>query len=676
MLAPDHLEPDAADARMVRQVLSLQQIRQASGGTLRGFAVVEVQDIDNKALVQIAGKGDVEVIATRDMVGRLMLLASRSPLIAVVLDQLIGFEGCEFYLKEWPQLCGRTFGAIRFAFDDAVPVGIKTAGGEIHLNPSDDRVLRPGDLIVVLAEDDDSYAPSAAPRQEYEGFFQAGELPDRDEELDSIPEKMLFCGWRRDMADLIRELDDDVPPGSELWLFNEVPIEDRATKLLDKGNKLQLHLQNLTMRHVVGNPMMRRELASLAEASDGRGEDGLEVGRRTGRREVLNFFSSVSILSDYGESERAGEAELDAERADNRCIATTLMIRDLQMQCVNRMRRLGLPCDFAPTISEIVEPATRGLMEFSTDLSHQGFIMSSTLVACTLTMVSENREMNHLIGELLSSQGNQIRIRRARELIDVTKGDPLSFWDVSCLAGMSREILIGYIPANSIETGQSEEEESLLNASALDQAVTMGAKGEGWAANDSHQRIQILLNPPNKAEPRVWEPQDRLILIGLCRQAKRLRERTARRMAWEARLAEELARAAAAADRCSAAAVPIHGRLHRLDPGRENEMEEDGNWRDRLCFVRDRALFLVSEDGYERVCRLDEIQGIQAGNGWPPGRHTLRLDLRGEGRLPAIFDAPSRDECDRWIEILSGLVGAATAAAAATTKGGAPVSDA
>ena len=48
----------------------------------------------------------------------------------------------------------------------------------------------------------------------------------------------------------------------------QVPVEERAAKLLDKGNKSRLRLRNLTMRHVVGNPLFRRELASLAEAID------------------------------------------------------------------------------------------------------------------------------------------------------------------------------------------------------------------------------------------------------------------------------------------------------------------------------------------------------------------------------------------------------------------------
>ena len=142
-----------------------------------------------------------------------------------------------------------------------------------------------------------------------------------DREPERPPERMLFCGWRRDMADMIGELDLDVPPGSELWLFNAVPMEERALRLLDKGNKAALRLRNVAVKHVVGNPVIRRQLLSLAEVSDGQQGDGLAAGQRTGRRETLNYFTSILILSD------CSEEVVDAVASDSRSIATTLMIQ-------------------------------------------------------------------------------------------------------------------------------------------------------------------------------------------------------------------------------------------------------------------------------------------------------------------------------------------------------------
>ena len=611
-LSPDGLPADAADSRMVRQVLSLQKIK-LNGGGLRGHIVVELQDVDNKALVHMVGKGDVEVIVSHDLIGRMMLLAARSPWLATVLDDLMGFEGSEFYLKEWPELVGRQFGSITFRFDCAVPVGIKQAkDGRIVINPPCDFVIAPGDMVLALAEDDDSYTLNAREFHDYDGIY-----PKRDASLrrDAAkpPERMLFCGWRRDMADMISELDYDVPPGSELWLFNNVPMEKRATKLLDKGNKSQLKLKNITMKHVVGNPVVRRELLSLVEVSDG--QDGWAVGERTGRREVLNYFTSILILSDCSEEQDGGDG-LDFEASDSRSVATTLIIQDIQRTISERMHALGEHCELSPPISEILDSRTRSLMQLISKEGCQGYVMSNHLVASALAMVSEDRNMNRVYGELLSCQGNQIQIRRARDFVNIAKEEPLCFWDLSCLASMSDEILIGYIPYSAEE----------------------GAR----------DKAEVFLNPPDKARPRLWHGQDRLIVIGMCQQAKHKSALRAARSQAEAELYAQFS--------SGGNDVTIHGWLRKLNSGKENEMDDESNWRDRLCFAMNGELAYASEKKKgetERVCRLDEIQGIQAGNGWPPGFYTFKLDIRGSSKS-VIFSAPTPDDCRRWMRALGG----------------------
>jgi Trk K+ transport system NAD-binding subunit len=74
-------------------------------------------------------------------------------------------ENCEFSIKRWPQLHGMQFEDILISFPDAIPCGIKVAScdGKIILNPEDSYVLQEDDEILVIAEDDDSYAPAALP---------------------------------------------------------------------------------------------------------------------------------------------------------------------------------------------------------------------------------------------------------------------------------------------------------------------------------------------------------------------------------------------------------------------------------------------------------------------------------------------------------------------------------
>lgn len=90
-----------------------------------------------------------------------------------IWEDILGFENDEFYIKRWPQLDGLQFEDVLISFPDAVPCGIKVAaeGGKIILNPDDDYVLREGDEVLVIAEDDDTYAPGPLPEVNFLFYF-------------------------------------------------------------------------------------------------------------------------------------------------------------------------------------------------------------------------------------------------------------------------------------------------------------------------------------------------------------------------------------------------------------------------------------------------------------------------------------------------------------------------
>lgn len=82
-----------------------------------------------------------------------------------IWEDILGFENCEFYIKRWAQLDGMPFEDVLISFPEAIPCGVKVAsrGGKIILNPVDSYVLQEGDEVLVIAEDDDSYAPGPLP---------------------------------------------------------------------------------------------------------------------------------------------------------------------------------------------------------------------------------------------------------------------------------------------------------------------------------------------------------------------------------------------------------------------------------------------------------------------------------------------------------------------------------
>ena len=630
MLSQGGIAPDDADSRTVRQILALQQIKKSSG-LLSGHIVVELLDIDNLAMTNLVGKEDVEAIVSHELIGRLMLLAARSPWIAPVLSSIMGFEGSEFYFKEWPELVGSTFGSVCFRFDEAVPVGVKLSkDGSIMINPPDELVLNQGDQILVLAEDDDSYTVNdRAPT------FSESLLHDRRvERLERAQERMLFCGWRRDMADMIMELDLDVKPGSELWLFNTVPVDERAWMLLDAGNKAQLRVKNLRIRHAVGNPTSRRQLLSLQEVSDG--SDGLEIGARTGHRVVLSYFTSILILSDSAR----GDDEQDVEASDSRSLATTLSIQDIQQASMLRMAALGKNLELFPPISEILDTRTAKQMQ----LISQGYVMSNHLVASYLAMVSEDRSVNKIYGELLSCRGSEIRVVRVADYVRIGPEEPLSFTEVARIARSLNDLLIGHI---AHQPGRVKELRRGLSLHA--------SKREGG---------EILLNPARKDEPRLWDPEDRLIIISLCHQARRKAELRELCGKAEKELLENT---------LSAGGVAVYGWIKKLGGKRHYavEMDNEDSWRERLAFVVDGAMYYQSQKrkGRELVCRLDDIRHIEAGNGWPPGHFTFKVYLARDPKsgspekaedlpldvLPSrVFSTQTLEECRSWVAVLSG----------------------
>ncbi len=107
-LTPPDFDSDEADANMLRQVLALKALDEDFGSDGDRHVVVELQDVDNKELIQMVAPDFAEVIVNHDMIGRLMLQCARTPELAYVLDSMMGFEGeshlCPFYLSILPRL--------------------------------------------------------------------------------------------------------------------------------------------------------------------------------------------------------------------------------------------------------------------------------------------------------------------------------------------------------------------------------------------------------------------------------------------------------------------------------------------------------------------------------------------------------------------------------------------
>ncbi|XP_015870066.3 ion channel CASTOR isoform X3 [Ziziphus jujuba] len=387
---------DQSDARALRTVLSLTGVKEG----LRGHIVVELSDLDNEVLVKLVGGDLIETVVAHDVIGRLMIQCARQPGLAQIWEDILGFENCEFYIKRWPQLDGMSFEDVLISFPDAIPCGVKVAS---------------------LGEDDDTYAPAALP------MVWRGSLP-KDFVVPKNAERILFCGWRRDMEDMIMVLDAFLAPGSELWMFNDVPEKEREKKLIDGGLDTN-RLVNISLVNREGNAVIRRHLESLP----------------------LESFDSILILADES-------VEDSAIQADSRSLATLLLIRDIQAKRLpmitqvdsgsfsqgSWMGEMQQASDKSVIISEILDPRTKNLLSMS---KISDYVLSNELVSMALAMVAEDRQINDVLEELFAEEGNEMHIRQAD--LYLREGEELSFYEIILRARQRREIVIGYRLANA-----------------------------------------------------------------------------------------------------------------------------------------------------------------------------------------------------------------------------------
>eukprot|EP00669_Euglena_mutabilis_P003131 TRINITY_DN14068_c0_g1_i1.p1 TRINITY_DN14068_c0_g1~~TRINITY_DN14068_c0_g1_i1.p1 ORF type:complete len:327 (-),score=92.98 TRINITY_DN14068_c0_g1_i1:302-1282(-) len=253
------------------------------------------------------------------------------------------------------------------------------------------------------------------------------------------PENALIVGWRRDLGDVLAELNDNLPQGSKVTLFCSRSNKDgsRDQELQQNGRSDPSTFGNIRLEHVEGNPVCRYDLERLD----------------------LGTYRTAFILHEEGQ----GSQEADS------CIVTSLfLLRDVHQR---QMAAKGEDVTLRPLtiISEVLDPRTRHQLAMA---GVHDYVMSNEVVSMALAMVAECRPVNRILKELLSGAGCEIYIRPVGQYCDAGF-TPLSFLDMMVIVRRARGILVGQL---------------------------LAGKGAD-------------LNPSRKHEPRLWSPDDKLIVL-------------------------------------------------------------------------------------------------------------------------------------------------------------------
>ncbi|KAF0718672.1 hypothetical protein As57867_001545, partial [Aphanomyces stellatus] len=103
-IMPSDERADVSDANLLRTLLSIQSLPE-----LKGHVVADVGDVDNNSLLKVVGGNILETVDAKSIIGRLVVMGSRSAQLTKVYNAVLGFDGSEFYLSEWPECVGLAF---------------------------------------------------------------------------------------------------------------------------------------------------------------------------------------------------------------------------------------------------------------------------------------------------------------------------------------------------------------------------------------------------------------------------------------------------------------------------------------------------------------------------------------------------------------------------------------
>jgi len=386
---------------------------------------VELRDADNIPVVRLGisdkmcpSKEEKErrvlPCVGSNLIGRLMVQCSVEPGLAEVFDHLLAFEHNEFYFSSWDQLIGRNFADACFSFEGAVCIGICTPqlveGKRIFLNPPGDVKINVGDSLIFIAEDNDTYHC-----MDNMNLSAPGKPPDVKEEAKK-PTRTLLIGWRRDMQEMVFEVDKWAPPGSKLTILapgceddGYAPPGPTIAERLDELAAADCDpaaLQNIVLENVEGNPLVRPGLMKAK----------------------IHEFDSVLILT-------AEEDGKEGIKSDSRSMVTMLLCRDIQNKEAAPDDRRTNPF----LVAEILDPRTATLCSLA---AADDFMVSNRLVSEALAQMSQEINIHPLVEDLFSPEGSEMHIKDIK--LYAAQGESLSFWELLARARMRCEIAIGY----------------------------------------------------------------------------------------------------------------------------------------------------------------------------------------------------------------------------------------
>ncbi|MEL6561081.1 MAG: potassium transporter TrkA [Bacteroidota bacterium] len=349
----------------------------------------EMTDKKNFEVAKMVGGDEVELILSDEIISRIMVQTSRQSGLSVVYQELMDFDGDEIYFTEEKKMVGKTFREALFSYEESAVMGLQYADGSVEVNPPMDTVVRPGDRIIGITEDDDTLIPTSDTKQ----IKIAKDSLILTERKETDSEKILIIGWNERAKHIIQELDYYVAEGSIVDVYSKF---GDALKIVDK---LQDSLVNIDLEFEIMDTTDRETI------------------------EYMNLHEyDYIILLCY-------QNYLAIQEADAQTLITLLHVRNISEKDNIKFNM----------VSEMLDIRNRQLADIT---SANDFIVSDKLVSLLMSQVSENKYLMRVFEDLFDADGSEIYIKPAKEYVKTDT--PVNFYTILESAAAKNEVAIGY----------------------------------------------------------------------------------------------------------------------------------------------------------------------------------------------------------------------------------------
>ncbi len=265
---------------------------------------------------------------------------------------------------------------------------LQYADDSVEINPPMNTVLKEGDKVIGITEDDDTLVPNLTNDR---AILETNIVYTEPETLHS--EMILIIGWNNRAQYIIKELDYYVSPGSTVRVVSKFEDAQKVIK------RLQKKVQNITLEFEVQDTTDRETLENM-------------------QLENCDYIILLSYQNYY-----------PIQEADAQSLITLLHLR-------NFTETMGAKYKI---VSEMLDIRNRQLADIT---SADDFIVSDRLVSLLMSQVSENKFLMRVFEDLFDADGSEIYIKPAVEYV---KTDiPLNFYTVVESAARKNEVAIGY----------------------------------------------------------------------------------------------------------------------------------------------------------------------------------------------------------------------------------------